>query len=326
MSRCCLSLFAVCLLSTTVFADLAGSVEAPVPFNRHLIRQIGTLWWHTDYAAAYKEARRNNKSLFIFFRDENESAAADAYESRVLAAEELIGDFSRYVRAVLSTSDRLPSAYSGHEALPARLLEHAAFSHLDGRQGIVIVDLTEPASETYGHVVSAHPFRPGRYYSVQATKTVLRLPPGTITQRALVFAVRIHPESPASTDGQPSPILFEQARRHSQLMARLRQVGHHDWNRRFYTIAEAVGGGLVASEVAAVGSGRTLIEAAINCVDAWRQSPGHWSSVSSRQLLYGYDLKQGADGQWYATGIFANPDRGRITKATRQVIQQGVEQ
>ena len=32
---------------------------------------------------------------------------------------------------------------------------------------------------------------------------ILDLPPGTLTQRTLIYAVRTHPERPASADGQP---------------------------------------------------------------------------------------------------------------------------
>jgi len=65
-----------------------------------------------------------------------------------------------------------------------------------------------------------------------------------------------------------------------------------------------------ASEVVAeswgrVVGGESVLEAAFSCVDAWRGSPGHWGSVSRQHRYYGYDICRGANGTWYACGIFA---------------------
>jgi hypothetical protein len=83
----------------------------------------------------------------------------------------------------------------------------------------------------------------------------------------------------------------------------MNQVGHQNWGYRFQQITSAVGSG--ASEVAASGNGSTIVEAAIDAVAGWRQSPGHWSSISGLPRLYGYDMVRSASGVWYATGIFA---------------------
>ena len=48
-----------------------------------------------------------------------------------------------------------------------------------------------------------------------------------------------------------------------------------------------------------------LMAAALDVVHSWRQSSGHWSAVRSRHAYYGYDMKQGRNGIWYATGIFS---------------------
>ncbi len=92
-------------------------------------------------------------------------------------------------------------------------------------------------------------------------------------------------------------------------MARIEQVGHHDWNRRFQELT-AKYGELDVNEVAAVSwGGESLIEGAKDCVHAWRQSPGHWKGVSGAHVFYGYDLVLGASGKWYATGLFAKLER-----------------
>jgi hypothetical protein len=50
--------------------------------------------------------------------------------------------------------------------------------------------------------------------------------------------------------------------------------------------------------------GQELVEACVDCVHSWRQSSGHWSAVQGRQRAFGYDIRRGFNGIWYATGIF----------------------
>ena len=102
-------------------------------------------------------------------------------------------------------------------------------------------------------------------------------------------------------------MLAREAQSHSSYQARIRNQGHHHWDGRFHRINRRIPGGLLAQEVVAESwPGEGLLEACIDCVDSWRQSPGHWSAVSSHQPVYGYDIKRGANGIWYATGIFGN--------------------
>ena len=54
--------------------------------------------------------------------------------------------------------------------------------------------------------------------------------------------------------------------------------GHHGWDSGFHRINARLPNGLVAKEVVAESwPNETLIEACIDCVDSWRQSPGHWA-------------------------------------------------
>jgi len=127
----------------------------------------------------------------------------------------------------------------------------------------------------------------------------------TPTQQALIDAVRAHPDAPASTNGKFDPMLAKEAERHSLHQARIQTQGHHNWNRRFRRINAQLPAGLTACEVCAESwPGQTLEEAAAECVNSWRQSPGHWRAVSGECPLYGYDMKRGRNGVWYATGIF----------------------
>ncbi|MEX2286776.1 MAG: hypothetical protein WD648_06780 [Planctomycetaceae bacterium] len=269
-------------------------------------RRIGLLDWHTNYLSAYEQARAEQKQLLIFFRDETKPCVADNYESRVLASDKLWTPLSQYVRAVLPLDTPEPLAKGEEDQVerPKRLVDHQAFVYMNKRQGIAVIDLAEPKTKPYGFVTSAHPFTPGRYYSAAAMQTVLGLPHGTLTQRTLLYALRMHPEQPRYPNSGMNGYLSEQAKQASSVMAQLEQVGHHNWGYRFQTITSALG--RPVSEVAASGNGETLVDAAVSCVAAWRGSPAHWQMINNNPLFYGYDLVRGRSGQWYATGILGS--------------------
>ena len=266
--------------------------------------QVGDLSWHTDYYAAYREARAKKKLLFLFFRDRTDSHAGETYANDILADRELTAPLGAYVRAVLPVEVTVPAADS--EETSAKLLDHRAFQHMQHRQGIAVMDLIDDEAGQFGKLISAHPFTPGKYYTLTATRTVLGLPRASITQRALIYAIRVHPESPRSTNSALDTHLLTETRNHSRVMANMEQVGHHAWSRRYQELMAKYGRKIDVCEVAAVSwGGESLINGAKDCVAAWRQSSGHWAGVSGVHLFYGYDLVRGASGKWYATGLFA---------------------
>ena len=289
------------------------------------LRSLGTLTWHTNYVSAYQQARREQKMLFLFFRDARDPRVADAYERNVLSNPENQTPLKNVVRAILpldvpqpvvvkpvSASPNADSPAADAATQPAetsppaprRLLSHRSFAYLYGRMGIAMIDLQDSKSPHYGKVVSAHPFTPGQHYTTSGTQTVLGLPAGSVTQRALIYAVRMHPSQPASAFCTAHPYLLEQSRRSSQLMAQSESVGHHDWGTRSAEITSATGRSPM--EVAACGFGSSaLIDAAFECVANWQGSPTHWGMMTAPATLFGYDMVQGASGNWYGTGIFA---------------------
>jgi hypothetical protein len=142
-------------------------------------------------------------------------------------------------------------------------------------------------------------------YTPEQLEVIANLPPGTPTQRALIYAIRIHPDAPASTNGTFDPMLAKEAESHSLHQARIQRQGHHNWDARFRRINAVLPAGLVACEVCAESwPGESLVEAAIECVRSWRTSSGHWRAVRTACPVYGYDMKRGSNGVWYATGIF----------------------
>ncbi len=273
-------------------------------FGRRLPPEI-PLRWYEDYRQAYRAAYQSGRMLLLLFADPESDSLGNRFEKEVLADPTVREKLAEYVLAKLPRDARLEQ---GGEVVV--LLKHPAFSEMLGLEGMAIIDLAHRDQKQYGTVVSVFPFLGGRLYTLEQTKVILSLPPGTLTQRTLIYAVRTHPERPASTTGQFDPILAQEAENHSAYQARIRLQGHHHWDSRFHRISQQLPGGLLAQEVCAESwPGQNLLEAAIECVRCWRLSSGHWSAVQAAHPRYGYDMKKGDNGVWYATGIFARSVR-----------------
>lgn len=260
------------------------------------------LQWHRDYLEAMEDAKQQRKMLLIFFHHPAENAARQAFEERTLTDPAVIKKLGDYVLAKVPVDCEIKVRGES-----TRLLEHAAFEPMHGSQGLAVVDMKHKGESYYGRVTSAFAFPEGRYYASEKLQVILTLPPGTLTQRTMVFAVRMHPERPASTTGTLSPILSSEAESHSLHQASIRLQGHHNWESRFHSINGQLPRMMMAQEVVAESWPRQrLVDAAIECVHSWRQSPGHWSAVRRAHSLFGYDMKLGENGVWYATGIFGD--------------------
>lgn len=256
--------------------------------------------WLTDYGRAYAEAERMGKMLLIYFHDNGSSSPCSRFEQQTLGDAKVIEKLADYVCLRLPVNATIISGGKQIE-----LLKQTSFSEMLGRPGIAVVDLANKGRKHYGTVVSTFPLGGRLYYGPREMAVILTLPPGTLTQRTLIYAVRTHPEAPASASGEISGQLLNEAESHSQYQANIRVQGHHRWETRFHRINRFLPGGCSASEVCAESwPGETLVEAAIECVRCWRLSSGHWSAVRARQRVYGYDMKRGGNGIWYATGIF----------------------
>jgi hypothetical protein len=287
MSRSILGAALLGLVSGFVWpAGVRGEVSEPV--------------WHLDYGRAWEQARSEGRMLLIFFHAPEGDRGRTAFE-RVSLTDPVVRErLKPYVLAKLPLDAQTITGGRSVE-----LLKHPAFAEMLGRQGLIMVDLANRDADYFGQVVFAYPFRPGTYLPPPRLQIILDLPAGSLTQRTMVFAVRAHPDKPASTTGSLSPVLIREAQRHSQYQAAIELQGHHDWDARFQRINSGLPGGLLAQEVVAESwPGQTLVEAAEDCVHCWRQSPGHWEAVRGRHRLFAYDMKRGRNGVWYATGLF----------------------
>ncbi|GAB4132839.1 MAG: hypothetical protein Kow0040_14220 [Thermogutta sp.] len=261
-----------------------------------------SLTWLNDYAAATRTAKEEKRMLLVYLEPEGEEQAAlrDQFEKTLSdpTVAELLPSFVMV---------KLPQSYvMKEEDREVALLDHPSLQEMEHKPGLFIVDYASEGEEYSGTVVSVFPFLGDRPYTVAQMKVILTLPKGTLTQRTMVYAVSTHPEHPSSVRGTPDPYLFGEAESHSRYQARIRLQGHHFWETRFHRILGHIPPGTLASEVCAESwPGQGLLEAAIECVHSWRQSSGHWRAVSSPQRAYGYDIKRGSNGVWYATGIFA---------------------
>ena len=288
-------------LPTDQADDTAEAASGGEQSLQSRIQAIPPEWYvRDDYAAAMKEATEDRKMLMIYFYDRTPNSAQRAFEVETLANLEIQEKLKRYVFVKLPRDTKIRS---GGKSI--MLLKHPAFAEMLGREGVAVIDLVHERAEYYGHVVSTFPFSTGKYYRKNAMSVVLDLPPGTLTQRTMIFAVRVHPERPGSTQGQLHATLSEEAKKHSHYQASIQVQGHHSWDSRFHRINSKLPNGVLAQEVVAESwPNEHLVEACLDCVHSWRQSPGHWGAVRSRQPLFGYDIKRGRNGIWYATGIF----------------------
>jgi hypothetical protein len=297
------NLFVSMLVLGALAPASASPPKAPAPAPAVAAR-TAEIDWYDDYAKAMKSAQSQHKMLLVWFQGKQRNATAWQFESVALKHPKVIQLIDRYVALKAPVDVQITV-----DGKPTKVLQHPAFEELHGRAGVAILDFAHPESEHYGKVVTALPFTPGKYYRFQPhhLAVALDLPAGSITQRTLVFAVRIHPEKPASTVGKLDPALAKEARSHSRYQARIRVQGHHNWGRRFPRLSALLPFGLRAQEVVAESwPHESLVDAAVDCVDSWRHSSGHWSAVRARQPRFGYDMQRGSNGIWYATGLFGN--------------------
>ena len=260
--------------------------------------------WQVDYAKAMKTAQAQRKMLLIWFKPARPTAASQQFEAAALANPQVQAKLDQFI--ALKVPADLKVTVDGRET---KVLSHAAFEELHGQAGVAILDFAHPDAPYFGRVVTALPFSSGKFYRFQPKHlaVALDLPAGTLTQRTMVFAVRIHPEAPASTKGQLDPALTSAAQQHSRYQAKIRRQGHPNWGSRFPRLSALLPFGLRAQEVVAESwPHETMVDAAVDCVESWRQSSGHWSAVRARQPRFGYDMHRGSNGIWYATGLFGN--------------------
>jgi hypothetical protein len=279
-----------------------GTLLAPWGFAAEAIKLPVTggdaLTWHSDYLKAIETARDANKLLLVWFADEKKEAENEKFAASVLASADVRPLLAEMTLAKVSTT-----AIIEHKEKEIKLLKHSTLKELLGGPGLAMIDFRDKEQKFHCHVVTIYPFLRGEI-SLPKFKVLCELPAGTLTQRTLMFAVRTHPAKPASAWSPHSEYLAKEAEKHSVHQASINLQGHHNWDARFHQINAGLGVGGAKEVCAESWPGQTLLDAAEECVHSWSQSSGHWASVSAKHAYFGYDMKRGTNGVWYATGIF----------------------
>jgi hypothetical protein len=256
--------------------------------------------WYTDYNIGMQYAFHNQKRVLIYFCEDYLSITKDHLYQKFKEKQirQLLNDYV-LIRIPMSTE-----FFTEDESI--RLINHYAYSELFGQSGIAIVDFENRNNKYYEEVISIYPLNLRGALSDKNLTTLFTLPYGSLTQRTLIFFIRIHPEQPQSTKGICSDFLMSEAENHSIDQAMLNLQGHHYWNKRFRYINSKFPG-CIASEICAQSwPNKGLIDGAIDIVASWRLSSGHWKSAYNFHRYYGYDMKSGKNNIWYATGIFVD--------------------
>jgi hypothetical protein len=243
-----------------------------------------------DYAAATAAARQSGSMLLVSIEPAvgNPADAAGGQLERPDLQQRFAASGTSWVFCRVGMQDA-----------GAGLVGDPGLKEMRRGPGIFVVDYAHGG--VTGRIVSILPRTPGKYYrfSPSHIDALASLPAGTLTQRSMILAVRLHPENPQSTRGTCDPTLCREAAAHSAHQARIRTQGHHDWQTRSQRIAAGRGGGAAGGAPS-----QDLLDSCVDCVASWRQSSGHWNAVRSPQAAYGYDIRRGSNGIWYATGIF----------------------
>ncbi len=224
----------------------------------------------TDYYHAYREAQRSGKMLVIDF--------GTGFDFNTLDAKKLDG-------TVLC---RVPVDYTIKlDGKPTRLIDVPAFDCLQKQSGIVVVDLQEKSH--FGETISV---LPQRYSAAGYVDALFDLPVGSLTQRTLTWAFRVHQEHPACVQGVADPTLMQHADRQSTVQAQSNSMFHSsNFPGSFEIVAQSGSGG------------GNLADVAIELVNTWRGSAPHWGAATTAWSSYGVDMQTNG-GSWFATGVF----------------------
>jgi hypothetical protein len=265
-----------------------------------LLVAAGEPSWKDSFAEGRQAAIKNKKDLVIYFRSDDrlDEVLQDKKVKRLLAEHICV---------------KVPPA---HKYQGKRFLDHPALSDMGGKPGLAVISFHDEALPQYREVISAHPFVGSHYrwapaYGVEQLEIVLNLPrKATLTQRSMIYALSVHPDRPQSIFSGMHPAFSSHAASHSARQASVRRQHHANILAVSQTLQNETGRGN-ASEVVAESwgnfvGGENVLEAAFSCVDAWRQSPGHWGAISRKHSYFSFDIAQGGNGTWYATGIFAD--------------------
>ena len=295
-----------------------ATATTPIPveddFSDYSPIHTTPIYWETDYENARDMAKLSSRSLLIYLCADSETeihedvaalpvvSACRQFNTVVLDDIFVRSGLCRYVLLKLP----MDATITGEDGMATTVYSLPGFEHMVGHPGLIEIDFEHRDKPYYGEVVGILPFLRGVCPTMEQTETFLDLPPGTLTQRTLTYAVRIHPDKPLSTDGEPVSIVVQMAAEHALFQAERNILTHQNFGVRSSKAQAVLGSGMPAEICAQTQSGLGLFEGAISAMRAWRYSSGHWSIAKRTHRYYGYDMERGKNGAWYAVGFFIN--------------------
>ena len=177
MRTACLLLLIV-LVWQSNYSLAPGGEKASQPVNKII--------WETDYPHAMDLANQQRKMLLIFFQDPKNLQSV-GWKTRP-------GDRGHPAEAARLGLPPLAAGRNGHfGGQGSRSAEASGIAEMLGRPGMAIADFVHADPKLHGFIVSVFPLTAGMFYGPAEMKVILDLPSGTLTQRTLIYAVRIIP-------------------------------------------------------------------------------------------------------------------------------------
>ena len=167
------------------------------------------------------------------------------------------------------------------------LLQHTAFYVMLNRPGVAVVDFAHDDVDLHGTVVSTFPLAGNLFYGPAEMNVILDLPPGSLTQRTLIYAVRTHPELAGQRLRRAEWPPFSRGRKPLAVPSSNLRAGPSRLGSRFPGAASpgwwaARRGKVLRGKVGRAEFGRIGLWSARRC---WRLSPGHWTARCEPQRL-----------------------------------------
>jgi hypothetical protein len=280
--------------------------------EEHVPNHIVPIDWETDYEYAMMTAEMSSRCLLIYLCADSDSvipetlasfpidAACRTFDTVVLDDDFVRSGLDWYILLKLP----MDAVITDEEGLEQSIYSLPGFEHMLEHPGLVVIDFARRDTPYYKDVVGILPFLRGDCPTAKQSETFLNLPPGTLTQRTLTYAVRIHRDRPLSSDGEPLPIVVREAAVHALYQAERGVLTHQNFSARSNRVKEVLGDGSPSEICAQSQRGVSLFEGAITCMKLWRHSSAHWSIARRDHTYYGYDMALGKNGSWYAVGFF----------------------
>jgi len=301
-------------ISTPAVSPTTMPIPVKEDLSTYKLQHTVPVRWETHYERAKRTAETSSRNLLIYFYADSLEylpetldavsaiPACKKFDTVILDDTGVRSKLDQYVLLKLPINAKI----TDEDGVEQPILSLPGFEHMLHLPGLLVIDFAHREMPYYGEVVGILPFLCGECPTADQTTTFLTLPPGTLTQRTLTYAVRIHPDKPLSSGGEPAPIVVQLATEHALYQAERGVLGHQNFSARSTQAKEVLGDGMPAEICVQTQSGLSLFEGAIACMRAWRNSSAHWSIARRNHSHYGYDMVRSKNGAWYGVGFFLN--------------------